>query len=374
MRLLWLIDSLTLGGAETLAAKFAIEARRRGLDVTLAVLKTIGGNPIEKRLHDADVAIVHLGSKNLRDVRAFRRLISLIRDERYELVHSHLTYASIWGAVASARTGVPHVATLHTLPLKPGAGAADRVRQRLLVSLLTRYAARVIAVSDAQRSAWIQATPLRSDKVIVVPNGVATAGDEPSSAAREEGMTSTSDSPAIGTIAALRRGKGFDILLPAFRRVQQEMPHATLRVAGDGALRDALQRQATDLGIAASTEWLGYREDVDAVLARLDVFVHPTFEDALPTAVLEAMAAGVPVVASAIGGVPEIITHEVDGLLVAPGDVDALAAAILRLLRDAGLRTRLAEAGRATIGRRFAVDVWIESLLGVYRDVIEEAA
>ena len=387
MRLLWLIDSLTLGGAESLAATFAIEARRRDVAVTVGVLKTIGGNPIESRLRDAGIDVVHFGSRNLRDIGAFRRVVAAIRDGEFDVIHSHLTYASIWGALASARTGVPHVATLHTLPLKTGAGAANRARQRLLVSLLTRYAARVIAVSDAQRDAWVNTTSLRPDRTVVVPNGVALPDSNARAVQNDDTLFLISaggervgvrgdargdrTGPTVGTIAALREGKGLDVLLTAFSAVRKAMPDATLVIAGDGGLRESLETQAQRLGIAP--HWLGYRDDVDTVLAMLDVFVHPTFEDALPTAVLEAMAMGVAVVASATGGVPEIVTHEENGLLVPPGDVDALQTAMLRLLHDPDLRHRLAAAGRRTIEDRFSVDHWIDTLLGVYRDAIGEA-
>lgn len=372
MRLLWLIDSLTMGGAEALAATFAIEARRRDVEVTVGVLKTIGGNPIEGRLRDAGVELVHLESRNLRDIRAFRRLTTLIRERHFAVIHSHLTYASIWGALASARTGVPHVATLHTLPLGPSAGRADRIRQRLLVSLLTRYAARIIAVSIAQRVAWIDTAGLPLDPVVVVPNGVVTPSSEsPSSDGADVRETAKH---TVGTIAVLRAGKGLDVLLTAFRGVQEAVPDATLVIAGDGELRESLESWATTLGIAEATRWLGYREDVAEVLAMLDVFVHPTLIDALPTAVLEAMAAGVPVVASATGGVPEIVTHEVNGLLVSPGDAGAVQAAVVRLLRAPELRRRLAQAGRETVAQRFSVERWVDALLGVYRDAIGEAA
>jgi glycosyltransferase involved in cell wall biosynthesis len=371
MRLLWLIDSLTLGGAESLVATFAEAARGTELELTVCALKTIDGNPIEKRLRPAGFDVVNLGARNLRDLGAFRRLVALIREREIDVVHSHLTYASIWGGLAAARARVPHVATLHTLPLQSQASASDRVRQRILARVLSHHAFRVVAVSQAQADAWVDAGLVDGEKVSVIPNAVDVegAGDSPPAPhPAGGGIGRNAHSATVGTVAVLREGKGLDVLLRAFRDVRKAYDGAKLVIAGDGPLRAALEREANELGLGESVRWLGYRDDVQSVLASLDVFVHPTLRDALPTAVLEAMAAGVAVVASHAGGVPEIVEHESNGLLVEAGNEEALAAAIARLLNDENLRDRLAAAGRETVRERFGVGLWLERLSGTYRD------
>lgn len=366
MRVLWLIDSLTLGGAESLVVTFASAARAHGIDLTVCALTTIDGNPVEARLRAIGAEVVTLGARNLRDRGAFRRLLALIRERDVQVIHSHLTYASTWGAIASARTRVPHVATLHTLPVTPRANWRDRTRQRLMAFMLSRYAFRVIAVSQAQAGAWAGRGLLRGEKIAVVANAV----EYPANADRQNGGTGNT----VGTVAVLREGKGIDVLLRAWRLVLQQQPGASLVIAGDGPLRMSLVSAAQQLGISGAVQWLGYRSDVPEILASLDLFVHPTLQDALPTAVLEAMAAGLPVVASAAGGVPEIITDGVNGLLVPPGDEVPLANAIVRVLRDDALRHRLADKGRQTVTQRFSVERWVDTLHAIYARAMGNAS
>ncbi|HEU5162718.1 MAG TPA: glycosyltransferase family 4 protein, partial [Thermoanaerobaculia bacterium] len=283
-----------------------------------------------------------------------------------DVIHAHLTYASIWGALVASRAGVPLVATLHTLPVQGGFRSRDAIRQSLMAWLLRRSAARVIAVSNAQAESWIGRRLLPRSSVAVVPNGVAV----PSPAVRRDLEIAGT---VIGTAAVLREGKGIDVLLRAFRRIHEFEPKSVLAIAGDGPLAPRLRAEAEALGVAGSVRWLGYREDIPALLASFDLFVHPTLFDALPTSVLEAMAAGVPVVASATGGVPEIITDGRDGLLVLPGDDAALASAVIRLLRHRSLLREIGAAGRARVAAAFSAERWAASLGAIYRDAMEAA-
>ncbi len=367
MRLLWLIDSLALGGAERLVMTFARSARGRA-DLTICALKTIGGNPIERPLRELGVEVVNLEARNLRDRDALGRLATLVMERRIELVHAHLTYASIWGALLARRTGVPLVSTLHTLPVADRPWSRDRVRQRLMTFLLRRRAARVIAVSRDQASAWTDRGLLPARMVSVVPNGVELPPRRDRTA--EPGFPFL----RLGTAAVLREGKGIDVLLRAFARVVKAAPGVTLSIAGDGPLRESLQREADSLGLGSAVHWLGYRDDVSALVSSFDVFVHPALFDALPTAILEAMAAGVPVVASATGGIPEIVTDGVDGLLVPPGDAQGLAAAILRLGNHRTLMREMGQMARARIEAEFSAERWVERLEAIYHEAVGSAS
>ena len=365
MRVLWLIDSLTLGGAERLSLTFA-DAARGQLELTVCALKTIGGNPLEGPLRERGAEVINLEARNLRDLGALRRLRALVDERGIDVIHAHLTYASIWGARVAARTGVPLVATLHTLPVRGRSWSRDGIRQSLMAWLLRRNARRVIAVSNAQAEAWIGMRLLPRSKIAVVPNGVAVP---PSLERRDLDLSEV----VIGTAAVLREGKGIDVLLRAFRRILEAEPQTALAIAGDGPLASRLRAQAETLGVAGSVRWLGYREDVPALLASFDLFVHPTLFDALPTSVLEAMAAGLPVVASATGGIPEIITDGRDGLLVPPGDDAALAKAVIRLLLHRSLLREIGAAGRARVAAGFSEGRWAAALVAIYREAMEAA-
>lgn len=351
-RLLWLIDSLTVGGAESLVLPFARRLDRRRYELTIACMTTIEGNAAERQLRDEGFDVVNLDSHNLRDVGAFRRLLSLARSHRFDLVHAHLTYASIWAAVLARLTRVPCVASLHVAPPR---GGRALVKDRLMRLALDRWAARVIAVSAALRDQYLAAGGIDPAKFVVVHNGIDVDRFVPA--------TDASRSRTAITVSVLREGKGIDVLLAAARHV----PDTEFVIVGDGAMRAPWTSQAATLGIADRVTWTGHRTDVAQLLPGHGVFVLPTLDDAFPTVLLEAMAAGLPVIASRVGGIPEIVDDGITGVLVPPGDPNALARAIAgTLARDT---TTMRAAARRRAERQFSIDAWIARLEQVYDEV-----
>lgn len=373
-RLLWLIDSLTMGGAEALVLPFARAARKRAVELTICARTTIGGNPLEQELRSASVNVVNLDARNLRDVGAMRRLSRLVRDLRPEIIHAHLTYAAIWGSLIAWRHRVPFVASLHVPPSRDG-GLRESIRQRLMVFLLNRLSARVVVVSRALVHQWEKITSLDSSKIAIVHNGIdlEPVSPETDGSIRQE-LGIGSEAPLIATVAVLRRDKGIDTLLRAAREVLDRRGDCVLVVVGDGPMKDEWKSLADDLGITRSVRWTGFRRDVASILAEADLFVLPTLRDAFPTVLLEAFAAGAPVIASEVGGVPEIVEDERTGMLVPPGDMRALADAINRALGDASWRDRAAEAARTKVERDFSVDAWFTRLENLYSVVLRESS
>lgn len=366
LRLLWLIDSLTLGGAEKLAASFARSFDRTGTELTVCCLKTIAGNAVEDELRRSGVDVVNLQIRNLRDLRGFARLIGLIREKRFDIVHAHLTYASSWGALASRWTGVPLVATLHVAPVRSSRWSREWIRQWLMCRLLRWWSYRTIAVSRAIANAYGDAGLLPPSKLAVIYNGVETSTPQDHQRGIVRWEQESEDRVVIAAVAVLREGKGIEILLRAMRQIVQDEPRSVLWIIGDGERRATLQELAVQLGLAGRVRWFGYRRDVERILSGADLFVQPTLMDAFPTAVLEAMAAGKAVIASAVGGVPEIIGDGESGILVEPGDAEAIVRAVRRLLHSPQERERLAEAGRRVVGERFSVRQWITQLDELY--------
>ncbi|HEX5759217.1 MAG TPA: glycosyltransferase family 4 protein [Thermoanaerobaculia bacterium] len=381
LRLLWLIDSLAAGGAEALAATFAAAVDPRRVRLHVACLKSLGGNPFEAELRARGVPVTLLGARNLRDLAAFRRLLALLRRERIELVHAHLAYAALWGALAAPRVGVPLVATLHLPPEEPSEHppwSREGVRQRLLGRALDRRAAAVVAVSEAVRRAHLERGRIRAEKLVVAHNGVDAAAFRPPAAAqrrelrarvrRELGLPP--EALVAITVSVLRPGKGIEVLLAAARDVAAALPEARFVVAGDGPLRAALEVGAREAGVEELLRWIGFRRDVAELLAASDLFVLPTLADALPTALLEAMAAGLPVVASAVGGVPEVVEDGETGVLVPPGDAAALAHAVAALLPRPERRAAMGERGLRRVEERFSVERWVERLGRIYEGAL----
>ncbi len=368
LRVLWLIDSLTAGGAEALLPPLARRLERGRVELHACALRTLGGNPFESELAAAGVPVVNLEIRNLRDRAAFRDLQRLLREERAELVHAHLTYASIWGALAARRAGLPLVATLHTLPCTGAPWSRDRLRERLMCRLLRRPGVHVLAVSQALRRAYDTAGRLPAARVEVLHNGIdasAFAGGDRQVARAELGLAPGAF--AVSSVAVLRHGKGIEVLLEAAARLRGARPDLHLVIAGDGPLRATLERRAAELGLAERVRWLGFRRDVQRVLAASDAFVLPSRFEAFPTALLEAMAAGLPVIASAVGGVPEILGEPPCGIALPPGSAEALADALASLLDEpAAQRGARGAAACARLEAEFTVETWAERLAGLY--------
>lgn len=379
VRLLWLIDSLTVGGAEALTVPFARRLDRRRFELIVCALSTIAGNPVEQRLRDEGVSVVNLGARSLRDAGAFRRLESLVRTERIDLVHAHLTYSAIWSALLSRRTRVPSVVSLHVAPAASRAvqttwrqRVLTTVRDRLMRFVISRWSSRVIMVSDALREVYLAGGGMRRSTIRVVRNGIELERFQRDPAETRLRLMREfdvpPDVPIVVTVSVLREGKGIEVLLDAARHV----PGACFLIAGDGPKAEEWRQLARRNGVEPRIRWAGYRVDVDALLAGCDLFAHPTLSDAFPTVLLEAMAAGLPVVASNVGGVPEIVEPEVTGLLVPPGDPMQLAGAIADLLSNRERVRKMGEQARLVAGRQFSTSAWIERLAAVYAEVLEE--
>jgi glycosyltransferase involved in cell wall biosynthesis len=368
MRLLWLIDSLNVGGAESLVVPFATRAE----DITVAYLRATGENLVEQELRRRGVRTVNLGARNLRDRAAFRRLVDLVRDERLELVHAHLSYSAIWSALLSRRTGIPSVVSLHASPaatksLDPSFVNALKVemKDRLMRFVVNRWSRRVVMVSAALRDTY--ARGFDREKVHVVHNGIEVERFRRDRAETRARLEREHDIPPgvrlAVTVSVLRPGKGIEVLLDAVERV----PDAYFLIVGDGPKRAEWQA----LTKSDRVRWAGYRTDVDTILAGCDVFVHPSLDDAFPTVLLEAMAAGLPVVASRVGGIPEIVVGAPaaagtaafpTGILVPAGDAEALANAIFTANPSMGI------AARERAEREFSIEAWIARLEHVYAE------
>ncbi|HUR82778.1 MAG TPA: glycosyltransferase family 4 protein [Thermoanaerobaculia bacterium] len=357
MRLLWLLDSLDVGGAEALALPFASRTRH---DLTVACMHAAGANRTEQELQRRGVRTVNFGARNLRDRAAFRRFADFVREERIDLVHAHLTYSAIWSAWLSRETGVPSITSLHATPAATKALESSAIRRfaidakdRLMRFVLNRWASRVIVVSAALGRAYADLKNVR-----VVHNGIDVsrfARDRSSTRARLDKEFGVSPGAKIAVaVSVLRARKGIEVLLEAAARV----PDTTFLIIGDGPMRAEWESLArTD-----NVRWAGHRTDVEELLAGCDVFVHPSLEDAFPTVLLEAMAAGLPVVASNVGGIPEIVVDGVTGILVPPGQPDAIAAALHRTTPS------MCVAALQRAQTEFSTDAWIARLENVYAE------
>ena len=302
------------------------------------------------------------------DELAVRELKAWLRREEIDLVHAHMFRAEVIGTRAAVAAGTAViVATVHS----------SRVRSpedvRLLASL-TPSMDRLIVPSEAI-ARKVRAEGREGARFAVVPNGVDlsrfTGPVLPCALRREFGIPGSA--PLLGVVARLEPEKGHIHLVDAMPAILRAVPETWLAVVGEGSEAGALRARAESIGVNERVIFTGRRDDISALTADLTIAVLPSLREAQGISLLEAMARRVPVVASAVGGIPELVTDGAEGRLVPPGDVAALAEAVVQLLRDPDLRRRLGEAGRRTVADRFSIDAQVRRIQGVYDEELARA-
>jgi glycosyltransferase involved in cell wall biosynthesis len=355
-RLLIVVTLTETGGAQTYVREL-LPAFVGEFDVTVA---GYGNGPLATSARAAGATFIPLHHVRrslhpIRDLLGLLELYRLVRRIRPDVMHLNSSKAGILGAVAGGLGRVPvRVFTAHGWAFKGERGARGvlfRVLHRLVRPLITC----VICVSQAELRAGLEARACTETKAVVIPNGVA------------ERSPSGGPRAGIVTITRLRPPKDTLTLVAAVARAK-DLP--ALTIVGDGPDRRAVESAISAAGLADRVALVGDVDDPGSYLERAAVFVLSTRSEGMPMAVLEAMAAGVPVVASAVGGIPELIRDGESGLLVPPGDTARLAAALERVSHDRELASRFAEAARHDASVTFSVDRFRESHRVLYSTLL----
>lgn len=368
VRVLYLIDSLGPGGAEHLLAAYLPFLRRAGVVPTVIALQDQQGNPLARRIEAQGIPVAELGIRRLRQRGAFGRVRRAIAAAGPEVVHTQLEFAAVLGIPAARRLHLPAVATLHTLD-----APAPRSRLALhfrLMAWALRRARRVIAVSEITRQHYLERARLRPERVVTMYNGIDPTtfqtGPEVRAAVRAE-FGLAPDAQVLVTVAVQREPKGIQYMLEALPQVAEAFPAVRYLLVGDGPYRPALEEQEARLGLSHRVVFTGARDDVARLLAAADLFVLPSLTEALPTVVAEAMAAGLPIVATTVGGIPEMVRHGEAALLVPPQDPEALASAVTRLLANPRQAAAMGRSGRRLAASRFDIRTQAQALADDYR-------
>jgi glycosyltransferase involved in cell wall biosynthesis len=364
-----LIDSLTWGGAETVLADFASGAQNAGMEVTVAYMTPRSEAAGKLRKLGIEPELVPIKSLLGRSDR--RMVRDHIAARSPDLLHTHLGNSDFLGGLAARRLGIPTVSTLHIMEWTNN--FRDRVKSVLMAWARRRCAYRVIAVSDAQRQAYVSGHWDRPGHVVTIHNGIGGEVRPGEGRALREQLGIAPDDLVVSMIGVIREGKGHDLAIEAIAELRGELPQVRLLVVGDGPIRADVERMAEKLDSAAV--FTGYQDDVLGYLDASDVLIQPSHVDALPTSLMEAMAARVPVLATAVGGIPEIAVDGETGLLMEPPPtVEKISAGLRSLLEDPALRERLGEAGRRRFEASFSREGWIARLLDLYGEAMHARA
>ncbi len=366
------------GGAERLLVHqlLALDPARfeRTLIVTRwdpAVAASAAGAGVIARLEAAGVRVVGIRRRSRLSPRAWLSVVRLLRRRGVDVLHSHKTGANYSAVVVGRLAGVPVIAHEH---LAHGDGVhfgLSRARKLADRHLMGRLATVVLCVSEADHARLVAVEHLPRRKVRLVPLGIPAPEISPASRADARlALGIAQDDIVIVATAMLRPEKRHDVLVTALAQLGPGGAGVVTLVTGDGVERDALEAQAETLGLGSRVRFLGTRTDVPAILAAADIGVLCSDREGTPLALLEYMQAGLGIAASRVGGVPDTIRDECEGLLVAPGSPADLAAALTRLCADPDLRYRLGAAARRRRRDRFDLPSFVHTIEELYGELV----
>jgi glycosyltransferase involved in cell wall biosynthesis len=355
-----------IGGAERIVTGLALHLPRDRVEPW--VCSTRVEDPVPVALLDAaGVPHINLGRTSKWQIHRLARLVALVRRERFDVLHAHLFGSNLYGTFIGRACRVPVVlAHEHTW-------AYDGNRPRMWIDghVIGRLATRFLAVTAADRERMISLERVPPDKVVVMPVPQIPHNGSLGTDIRSE-LGLDPETPLIGVAAVIRKQKALDVMLDAYARLLTRVPGAHLVLAGDGPCRAEIEAHIERLRIGAQVHLIGRRNDVDAILRQVDVGAMSSDYEGMPLFVLECMAAGTPLVATAVGGITDLVADGETGLLVPPRDPAALAGALERMLMDRPLAARLAGAAAAR-GDDFGIETVARRYADLYEQLVAEA-
>jgi len=383
IRIAAVIEALGRGGAERLLVDTARLLDRSEFQLCVYTLFSTRRD-YEADLRRLGIAEACLALPNHRHVVAgIRRLRSHFRNARPDIVHTHLFFANLVGRLAALTEGCPVISTIHGDDYEPAARLANprltRIKQFGLLAADAMTAAvsrpRIVAVSDHVATSLGRRLGFQTSRMEVIPNAVDTAVFGPDPRRREEtrqALGVAPNSPLLICVGRFTPEKGQPVLIQAVEKAQQCIPGLHLLLVGDGACRPEVERLVQGLGLADVVSFLGQRWDVPDLLRASDALVMPSFHEGFGLVLVEALASGIPVVASRLGSTCDIVRQGETGLLVEPNDPYALASALCGLLRDPQTCEVMGRRGREDALARFSLALMVGRLESLYRSVHRE--
>ena len=362
IRVAHLIETDGPGGAERVVANLAGTLQGQGV-YNVVVVPSQGEGWLARELAGSGVAVEYFEPVRTRVSPAtVRSLTKVLKRHRVDVAHSHEFTLAVYGSWAALVAGVRHVITMHG-----GRYYADEFRRRLALRAAIACSSCTVAVSNSVARCLSSNLPWSRTNIVTIPNGVAHA-PAGGSTLRDE-LRLGSDDRLLVAVGNLYSVKGHRYLIDALAAIHPRHPNVHLAICGRGDLAASLAAQAQGLGIGKKVHLLGLRADIPAVLAAADVFVHPSLSEGLPLALLEAMFAARPIVASNVGEISEALGGGTAGLVVAPADARALATAIEELLSAPARARSLGERASARARAEYDVSQMVRRYFSVYENV-----
>jgi glycosyltransferase involved in cell wall biosynthesis len=366
MKVAHVIKATRISGAERHLLILLPALKARGVEVSLLLMED-PAHPVDDMvaaLEASGVPVRRIPIHRHADFGVIGRLRAALRDLHPDIVHTHLIHADLYGTLAAKRAGVRTIiSSRHN---------DDNFRRllpmRTLHRLFWRMTSAGIGISQAITRFCIEVEGAPVPKMTTVYYGLTPQVMERKTAraALLRELRLPAETPLVGMVCRLIEQKGVSYALRAFAQIAGQFPGAHVVIAGDGALRRALEAEARSLGIGERVHFLGWREDTPHILAALDVLLMPSLWEGFGLVMLEAMAQAVPIIGSAVSAIPEVVVDGETGLLVPPRDAEALALALAQLLGDEAGRRHMGLMGQDRVETRFSVEQMVTATLGVY--------
>ena len=343
---------LAIGGLQRVVVNICKNIDREKFDISVLCLRDLG--EFVPEVESMGIKVYFLPQKNGTDYLSFLKVAKILRHEKPDVIHTHNTQPFIDGTIGALLAGVKTIVHTDHARIFP-----DKRRYMFAEWVMSHFAYKIVGVSDDTSQNLIRYEKISRKKVLTIPNGIDekkfSIKIDKKAKRRELGILG--DGPIIGLGVRLTEGKGINYLLRAMPDIIKIFFDITLVIAGDGPAKDKLEKQSVGLGIDRNVLFLGPRLDIPELLKLFDIYVLPSLSEGLPMVLLEAMAAGCPVIATNVGGVSMVIKHGENGSLIEPKNQKVLASEIIKLLSDKELRNRYSKNGLSQFRKKFGADI-----------------
>ena len=366
IKLLQITHDLAIGGLQQVVVNICRSINRDKFDVSVLCLRSLG--ELVPEIESLGIKVTCLLQKNKgTDYLSFLRVAKILRQENIEVIHTHNTQPFVDGTIGALLSGVKTI--IHTDHARP---FPDKKRYMFAEWAMSHFSHKIVGVSDHTSQNLMEFEKISPKKIVTILNGIDVSrfGIKIDKEKKRRELGLPPKGPVIGLCVRLAEQKGLTYLLRATKDILDRYPDLSLVIAGEGPLEYALQDEAKKYGIDRQVFFLGPRLDIPEILNVLDLYVLPSLWEGLPMVILEAMAAGCPIVASNVGGVPKVITHGENGLLVEPKNIDQLVSSVDRLLRDVDLRLKFSQKNLELVHNKYSSKAMTEQYEQLYLKVL----
>ncbi len=366
MKILHLIQTSGPGGAEKLLLSLAQNSK----DKYSHLVGLLKNGWLYEKLQDQGVVVQIIPSGGSFDLKLIRNIYRLIKKEKFDIIHSHLLDMNFYSSISARIAKVHHVCTehgdIHHISKK------FNIKTYIKAKAISHFSNKIVFVSKYTKDKYMNIVKVPEGENAIIYNGIDIKEyEEPIEIQRKKAEIGIKEGEfVIGNVANLYPVKGQTYLLKAAKIIIKELPNTKYLIVGRGELENDLKKEANDLGIDFNIKFLGFREDVKELLKIMDIFVLPSLSEGLPLSLIEAMASKVPVVATGVGGIPEVIDDGINGFLITPADPDALASKIIHLLKDRSLANKLVNQSYKNIQQQFSLHTMFHKYSEIYSNLI----